>query len=526
MSRHPSIARAAGAVSLATGMSRVLGLAREMTMAALFTRAETDAFIAAFKIPNLLRDLLAEGALSSAFVPTYAETLERRGRAAAFRLASSVLNALAVVTGLFALTVIAFARWYALSVAYWFPAEKLELTARLGQIMSPFLVTVSLAAVLMGLGNVHGRFFVPALAPALFNVGVLAGGWLLAPRLAEHGWPAVTGLAAGAVLGGLLQLAAQIPGVARDGYRHRAVLDLSDPAFRQIMARLAPAMFAVAATYLNVLVDNQLASYFGEGPVSYLFFAFRLWMLPIGLFGVAIATANLAGVSRDLARNDRDRFRSTLATSIRMTLLLTVPAAAALIALGVPIVRVVYEHMRFGPADTRATAEVLALYAVGLPGYALVKVFVPTFYALKDPWTPVRISASVVLVKIALNFAFIGPLAYGGLALATGIAAWVNAAWTGFRLRQMSGPLAGLSVGRAATTALLSSAAMVAATLAVGRLGAWACPDRGFVGQAAVLALQIAVGLAVVGAGVLVSGLPEATRLRAAAGRWFGGRLR
>ncbi|UCF66509.1 MAG: murein biosynthesis integral membrane protein MurJ [Acidobacteriota bacterium] len=513
MSREPSIARAAGAVSVATGMSRVLGLAREMTIAALFPRPATDAFIAAFKIPNLLRDLLAEGALSAAFVPVFSRVLEKDGRQRAFRLASSVINGLLVVTGMFALTVIVFARFYALSVASGFAEDKLLLTAMLARVMSPFLVTVSIAAVLMGIGNVRGRFFVPALAPALFNVGVLSGGWLLAPWLERNGWPSVTGLAVGAVLGGLLQLAVQSPGVWRDGYRHRWVLDLSDPAVRQILVRLGPAAFGVAATYLNVVVDNQLASYYGQGPVSYLFFAIRLWMLPIGLFGVAISTANLAGVARDLARGDRDRFRRTLATSIRLTLLLTVPAATALIVLGRPIVRVIYEHGQFTPEATQATAIVLALYAVGLPGYALVKVFVPTFYALGDPWTPVRISAAVVLAKIGLNFLLIWPLGYPGLALATGVAAWLNAAWTARRLRQLGGRLVGQQLARAAAMAIVSSVLMAAATVATGRGLSWLWPADGWLAAAVILALQIVVGLLVVAVVVRFSGLPEATSL-------------
>ncbi|MDH3285361.1 MAG: murein biosynthesis integral membrane protein MurJ [Acidobacteriota bacterium] len=529
MARPISIARAAGAVSLATGISRVLGLAREMTIASLFARSATDAFFTAFRIPNLLRDLLAEGALSAAFIPTYAETLERRGREHAFRLASSVINAVLVMTGLFALSVVLFARVYAFLLASGFAEESLDLTAALARVMSPFLITMSVAAVLMGMANASGRFFVPALAPALFNVGVLAGGWVIAPWMELMGWPRVTGLAIGAVLGGLCQLAVQVPGVRREGYSYQLVLAWRDPAFRQVMTRMAPAVIGVAATYVNVVVDNQLASYYGAGPVSYLFYAFRLWMLPIGLFGVAISTANLAGVARDAARGDRERFRATLATSVRLTLLLTVPAAAALATLGTPIVRVIFQHGKFTIEMTEATAFVLAMYAVGLPAYALIKVFVPTFYALGDPWTPVRIAATVVLLKVALSLVFawpgrpLIPDGYPGLALATGLAACVNAAWTGRRLVEKSGSLRGHGIVRTILVTVLATAAMIAATQAVGRVTGTMGAECRLLPAIAGLALQVVVGMAVVGLAVAAAGLPESDRLRAVLAR-LGGR--
>ncbi len=526
MARTISIARAAGAVSVATGISRVLGLAREMTIASLFTRSATDAFFTAFRIPNLLRDLLAEGALSAAFIPTFAETLEKRGREQAFRLASSVINAVLVMTGVFALSVVLFARTYALLLASGFTDASLDLTATLARYMSPFLITMSVAAVLMGMANAGGRFFIPALAPALFNVGVLAGGWLIAPWMEQLGWPRVTGLAIGAVLGGMCQLAVQVPGVRAEGYTYQLVLAWRDPAFRQVMTRMAPAVIGVAATYVNVVADNQLASYYGAGPVSYLFYAFRLWMLPIGLFGVAISTANLAGVARDAARGDRARFRRTLATSIRLTLLLTVPAAAALATLGVPIVRVIYQHGKFTPQMTEATALVLAMYAVGLPAYALIKVFVPTFYALGDPWTPVRIAATVVLLKLALNLVFawpgrpLVPEGYPGLALATGVAACVNASWIGRRLVEKSGSLRGHGIGKTVVVTLAATAAMVAVTQALGRVAGTMTPDTGLVAAMAGLAGQIAAGVGVVGAVVTWAGLPESERLRAMLARF------
>jgi putative peptidoglycan lipid II flippase len=523
MSRRPSIARAAGSVAIATALSRVLGVAREMTISHRFPTFATDAFIAAFRIPNLLRDLLAEGALSAAFIPVFSELAERRSWRDAYRLASSVLNALAIVTGLVALSIVLFARWYALSVASGFPPDQLALTAWLGRLMAPFVVTVALAATLMGMANVRGRYFVPALAPALFNVGVLTGGWLLAPWLERNGWPGVTGLAVGAVLGGGLQLVAQFAALRGSGFRHAWLVDWREPALRQVLARLAPAALGVAATYLNVLVDTQVASHYGPGPVSYLFFAIRLWMLPIGLFGVAISTANLAGVARDAARGDRGAFRATLATSVRLTLLLTVPSAVGLVLLARPIVRVVYQHGLFGPEDAAATAWLLALYAVGLPGYALVKVFVPTLYAMGRAWSPVIAAIGVIALKIVLFFGVLGPaMGYAGLALATGIAALANAAWTGRLLVRHAGRLAGLAVTRAAVTGCGASAAMAIVVWATGAGLRALWPSAAWWPSALRLAPQIAVGIAVVGIIVALSGLPEGRRVAG----WLGRRGR
>jgi putative peptidoglycan lipid II flippase len=511
MSERRSIARAARSVSFATALSRLLGVAREMTISHRFPTSGTDAFIAAFRIPNLLRDLLAEGALSSAFVPVFAETEAEDGKKRAFALASAVLATLAVVGGVLALAMIVSARPYALIVASGFDETRLALTGTLGRIMAPFLVTVCLSATLMGMANVRGRFFLPALAPAVFNVGVLTGGWLVAPLLEARGWPGVTGLALGATLGGLLQLALQIASVRGWGFSFRLEPGFwRDARLRRVLARIGPAAFGVAATYVNILIDTQVASYFGRGPVSYLFFAMRLWMLPVGLFSVAIATAHLAGVSRDAAAGDDRALRRTLASSIRLTLLLTVPAAVALACWGGPIVRVVYQHGLFDAADARATALLVALYAVGLPGYSLVKVLVPTFYALGDVWTPVRLAALVIAVKIAASALLVPRFGYPALAFATGAAAVVHALVAARALRGRTGRLRGESLARTCVVSLASCAAMVAGTSAVAAgLRVW-WPGDAWMPSAARLAGIVIVGVVLVGLVLRVSGVPEA----------------
>ncbi|NJN64650.1 MAG: murein biosynthesis integral membrane protein MurJ [Acidobacteria bacterium] len=444
MSSRPSVARAALAVSVATALSRLLGVAREMTISHRFPAAQTDAFVAAFRVPNLLRDLLAEGALAAAFVPIFATALAARGRDAVFRVANGVLSALLVLSGIIALALIVGAELYARAVAPGFASEGLALTALLARLMAPFLVTVSLASTLMGMANVRGRFFVPALSPALFNVGMLACAWLLAPVLEGRGYPGVLALALGAVVGGFLQLAVQVPSVTGWGYRPRWILSLRDDDTRAILARLAPAAFGVAATYVNVIIDTQVASHFGTGPVSHLFFAMRLWMLPIGVIGVGLATANLAAVAADAARGDLGRVRATVASSLRVALLLVVPAAVALIALGRPIVRVVYQHGLFDEAAAAATAAVLAGYAVGLPGYVIVKVLVPTLYALRDTRTPVLIAGVSILVKLGLTLALVPRWGVPGLALARALRGHASVGGCG-RPRPASGWTAGTS---------------------------------------------------------------------------------
>ncbi len=509
MQRPFRIACAAGTVALAVGLSRILGLAREMTISHLFPSTATDAFVAAFRVPNLFRDLLVEGALAAAFVPVFSELLAREGRQRAFALARSVLGALFLAAGITALAIVAFPRAYALFVAGGFDGDGLALTGLLGRLMAPFLVTVSLTSVLMGMANVRGRFFVPALAPALFNVGMLAGAWLLAAPLARAGWPGVTGLAVGALAGGLLQLGL-LGGTLRGwGFGPGPMLGWTEPAFRRVLFRLAPSAFAVAATYVNVIVDTQVASHYGTGPVSWLFFAMRLWMLPVGLIGVGLATAQLTEASRAVAAQDRAALRHALGQSVRSGLLLVVPAATALVVLARPLVRVIYQHGEFGPEAASATSVVLALYAIGLPGYVLVKVFVPTFYALGDAWTPVRLAAWALAAKLALNAILVPFLGWQGLALATGLAALLQAGLSAWALGVRVGGWRGLAGGRALATAGLASMLMAGAVAIAGRGAGLLAAGEGWGATALRLAVAIAAGLAVVAAVTLVSGLPE-----------------
>ena len=427
--RGGSILGAAGAVSAATMVSRLLGVAREMVMARYFGAGlYTDAFNVAYRIPNLLRDLFAEGALSSAFVPTFIRTLTHGGKEQAWLLANKVLNALVIILGALTLIIYFGARWfvYLLASGYANVPQKMELTIQMTRIMSPFLLFAALAAVAMGMLNALGSFFIPAMAPSAFNVCCILAGIFLSPLMPRWGLTPVVSMAIGALAGGASQFLTQLPSAWRRGYRFQAALDFKDPGLRHIAKLMLPAVIGLSATQINILVDNQLASQYGNGPVSWLNYAFRLMQLPIGLFGVAIATATLATVSLHAAQNAMDRLLMTVSSSLRLAACLTFPATVGLIVFRHEIVRLLYQRGSFLPGDTVQTSRVLLYYAFALFAYSAVKILVPTFYALNDTRTPVRTSMTTVGVKVAINLLLVIPLGFLGLALATALASWLN----------------------------------------------------------------------------------------------------
>ena len=460
------LARRAGIVSIAVFSSRILGLVREQVFATCFGAGrELDAFVTAFRIPNLFRDLFAEGALSAAFVSTFTQEEARHGPVAAWRLANLVVNALALIVGAVCLAGILFAPAITEAIAPGFAtiAGKTALTVRLTRLMFPFLLLVALAAVAMGVLNTRNRFGVPAAASAFFNLGSVVGGlgcaWWLAPEyfatLGTHTVdPALTeraimGMAVGTLLGGLCQLLVQLPSLRRVGYRYRPILTFRDPGVRQVLRLMAPATIGAAAVQVNVFVNSNFASYLGDGPVSWLNVAFRFMQLPIGLFGVAVGTVALPTLSRHVAAGDRDALARTLRQSLELIAGLCVPAAVGLAVFGVPVIGLVYEHGRFHQADTQAAAQALVAYAIGLAGYAGIKVLAPAFYALDDARTPMLVSVISILVNLALNWTFVHVLALGhvGLALSTSAVALGNCGLLYVFLRRRIGPLGGRLAG-------------------------------------------------------------------------------
>jgi len=492
--------RSAGLTGAATLASRILGLVRDQVLAALFgAGTEMDAFIVAFRIPNIVRDLFAEGAMSAAFVPTFTRRLTLQGKAEAWRLGNNLINALMLVTGILVVIGMIFATPIVSAYASDFRLVpgKLELTISLARVMLPFLVTVAVAAAVMGMLNSLHHYFIPSLSPALFNVATILAAFTLVPMMPALGLPRITAIAIAALAGGVLQVLVQWPSLRREGFRYRPTLDLREPGLRQVLVLMGPGTVGLAATQVNLFVNTLLATSQGTGAVSWLSYAFRLMYLPIGLFGVSIATATLPAVSRHAAMGDREGIRHTVAQAIAMMLVLNVPAMFGLIALSEPIVRLLFERGRFHSSDTAATAAALRFYAVGLTGYATARIASPVFYALGRSRVPVVVSVATIALNVALNILLVRVLGFRGLALGTSIAMMANGAMLLVLLhRHLEGLEAPRLVATFVKTAVASSA-MAAASVGLDHLFSGMTTGGGVVVKAALVFAEIGAGVAV-----------------------------
>jgi len=452
--KQTSVARSAGIVSIAVMFSRVLGLIREMVFARYFGVGFIyDAYQVAFRIPNVLRDLFAEGALSAAFVKVFTDYQINKSEKEAWHLASLVLNALAVVLSVICIIGIIFSRQFIDIIADGFSPEKAALATTLTQIMFPFILLVAMAAVAMGVLNTKGVFGIPASASTVFNIVSVLFGLGLAYWLSSGGWEisgdkdtvpsgaaqwAIIGMAIGTTIGGAAQFLIQIPALYKVGFRFQPALSFTNEGVRHVMRLMTPAILGTSAVQINVLVNTFFVSGINGG-VSWLSYAFRLMQFPIGLFGVAIGTASVPVLSRMASEGKIKDFRDTLSSSINLVFLMTLPSACGLIVLGEPIIRMIYVRGAFKESDVPMTALALAGYSIGLTGYAAIKVLSPAFYALDDAKTPMIIALGSILVNAVASFFFrnwlsgVGvtpetPNGYGhvGVALATSTVALVN----------------------------------------------------------------------------------------------------
>ena len=437
--------RAAGVVGLAVLCSRVLGLAREQIFAALFGGGRVmDAFTIAFRIPNLLRDLFAEGALSTAFVTVFSRTAALADEASAWRLANKVTTLAAVSLSAITVLGIVFAPWLVALLAPGFDPAKAALTVTLTRVMYPFILLVSLAALVMGMLNARNVFGIPAMASSFFNLGSIVAGVLLGYWLDPHFGPgAILGLAIGTLIGGALQLIVQLPALSRQGYRFRPDFRWGDPGVHAVLRLMGPSVIAASTTQLNVLVNSVFASKLGDGPTFWLTVAFRLMQLPLGVFGVALGTVALPLLARMAAAGNTGVFRSELARGMRLAFLMTLPASVGLILLAEPIISVLYQHGRFGAHETAESAGALRFYAIGLCGYAALKVLVNAFYALDRRKTPMVVSFVAVGLNVLLNWIFTSELGWGhrGLAFSTACVATSNFLILYFLMRSQLGRL-------------------------------------------------------------------------------------
>ncbi len=502
------IARAAGVVMAAFVVSNLTGLLRQILVSDAFgTGGEIDAFNAAARFPDLLFQLVAGGALASAFVPTFTGYLAREDRSGAWQLASAVLNLVILV-----LTIISLAAWFfapqiaqRILVPYFSPAQQ-ALTAALLRIMLLATVIFGVSGLLMGTLNAHQRFLLPALAPTMYWLGMIFGVLFLVPRSGIHG------LAWGAVLGAGLHLAIQLPGLARLGGRYFPTLGLHLPAVREVARLMAPRLLGVAVVQLNFLVNTILASGQPEGSLTAITLAWAIMTMPQVVIAQAIAIAALPTFSAQVARGEQDEMRGSLAATLRGVLLLSVPAALGLIVLRTPVVALLFQRGQFGGLSTDLVAWALLWYAAGLVAHSMVEILSRAFYALHDTRTPVLVGAGAMSLNVILSIGFaslfvrVGWAPHGGLALANSFATTLEAVVLLVLMRRR---LAGLDGNR-----LLAGAGSAAAAAGVMVLALWIWLSRmGGLSPAVAGGGGVLLGGLVYGLAVLALRVPEARLL-------------
>lgn len=492
------IASAAGVVSLATLLSRLLGFVRDIAIAWLFGAGMlADAFFVAFRIPSTLRELLGEGALSAAFIPTFTRTATREGRDAAWDLASAVMGTLVVVLAGVTLLGVLLAPAIVRLLAPGFAEVpgKLDLTVQLLRVMFPYIFLVGLAALFMAILNSLGHFLAPALSPTMLNIAMIAAALVVAPGASNPVLP----LGIAVLVGGAGQLLIQVPAAVARGWRPRLRVAPRDPRVWQIARLMAPGVAGLAITQVNVFVGTLLASFLAQGSVAALTYAFRLVQFPIGVIGVAIATGALPVMAASMAKDAVGEMKGALQGSLRLAFFLALPAIVGLIVFRVPILHVLFERGAFTRPVTLLTAEILVGYSLGLTFYIGNRILTPAFYAMHDTRTPVTTGMLAVAVNIVASVLLMGRFGATGLALATAVASASNFLLLFTRLRGRVGLLGGRRLLLAAARVALACAPMaVWGVLSQGWWDVLAVP--GAAQKAALLCGEMAVAATLFGA--------------------------
>ena len=425
MDTKGTIARSAGIISLATFISRVLGYAKDMILARYFgATGISDTFFVAFRIPNLLRELFAEGSMSSAFIPVLTEYRTHQGDEEAKRLVRITFTFMLICAGLFCVAGTIFAPELVTLIAPGFlgDAGKFSQTVLLTRIMFPFLLFISLAALVMGALNTRRVFFVPALAPAMLNVTIILVVLTLVPLLHQP----IIAVAVGVTLGGLVQCGFQLPAFFRRGYDLRMDFQFRHPGLKKMSILIMPATMGMAVAQVNIFVSTILASYLAQGSITYLYYSMRLIQFPIGIFGVAMGMAVLPTLSEHAVRGEMDKLREDFSFALRLLFFITVPAMIGLIALREPVVNILFQRGMFDYGATVGTADALLFYATGIWAIVGVRIVTATFYSLNDTRTPVKVAAAAVVINIIMSLLLMNPLKHSGLAFANAIASSVN----------------------------------------------------------------------------------------------------
>jgi putative peptidoglycan lipid II flippase len=469
MSEKVKVAKAAGVVGAATLASRIMGYVRDMAMSWGFgTGSSADAFYVAYRIPNLLRELLAEGSMSAAFIPVFTETLTRSTKEDARRLANAIFARLLVILGVLTALGIIFAPVIVKAIAWGFKGdvEKYILTVKLTRIMLPYLFFIGLAALAMGMLNSLRSFLVPALSPVMLNVMTISSVVISVWFLREP----ILGVAVGVVLGGLSQFLIQVPGLGKQGMMLRPQFSPSHPSVKRVGSLALPVLLSSSVTQLNIFISTILASFLATGSITYLFYGMRFIHFPLGVFGIAIATAVLPTMSMQAAKQQTEAFRETLSLGLRLVFFIMFPAMAGLIALRVPIVNLLLERGQFDWISTAGTATAILYYALGLWAFAGVRIVAQAFYSLQDTRTPVKVAVVALVANVLFSVILMKPLEHGGLALATSLAAMINIFLLTKKLRKKIGRMDGRRIARSLLKIIPTSAAM-------GLIGWWISLD-------------------------------------------------
>ncbi|MDQ1334097.1 MAG: putative peptidoglycan lipid flippase [Thermodesulfobacteriota bacterium] len=505
---------AAGVVSFFTFLSRILGLVRDMVIAGLFgSGLAADAFFVAFRIPNLLRRLLAEGSLTVAFIPVFTEYLTLKTKKDAFDLARVVLTILSIILVAVTLLGILFSPWIVRVQAFGFGGGgiKYDLTVLLTRIMFPYIFFISIVAFFMGVLNSLRRFAAPAAAPIFLNVGIIAAAYLISPHCAAP----IVGIAIGVLIGGALQVGLQVPYAIREGFTPFPKWDPGHPALKRIGLLMLPAVFGSAVYQVNQFIGTLLATFLPEGSVSWLYYADRLVEFPLGIFAIAISTAALPSLSTQAARKDLVQFQSTLNHALCLVFFITLPSMAGLIVLGKPIVQIFFERGAFDAHASIMTERALFYYALGLWAFSGIRVMVSAFYALQDTKTPVKVAVIALAINFGLSLWLMGPLKHGGLALALSIASSVQFCLLIVYLKRK-----GSVINIKPVFISLAKSALAAGLMA---LGVYACfsrwltadPGAGLSGMGIHLIALIGIGIIIYFGAARLLGCQEITSIRA-----------